>query len=78
MHKAVENMKKESTQCFIFFILQLLFFHISSFLLMWMYYPVKVAILINIILGAFLFVFVKNGMEIYDKLHVTDSEAISG
>ena len=78
MHKAVENMKKESTQCFMFFILQLLFFHISSFLLMWLYYPVKVAILINIILGAFLIVFVKNGLDIYSKLHVSDTDAISG
>lgn len=78
MHKAVDNMKKESTNCFLFFILQLLFFHVSSFLLMWLYYPFKVAILINIILLAFLLVFIKNGFEIYEKLHVTDDEAISG
>jgi hypothetical protein len=78
MHKAVENMKSESTQCFLFFILQLLFFHVSSFLLMWLYYPFKVAILINIILMAFLVVFVKNGYEIYQKLYVSDAEAISG
>ncbi len=78
MHKAVENMKQESTQCFKFFILQLLFFHVSSFLLMWLYYPVKVAILINIILLAFLLVFLKNGWEIYSRLYVKDDEAISG
>ncbi len=78
MHKAVDNMKKESTKCFTFFILQLLFFHVSSFLLMWLYYPVKVAIFINLILLAFLFVFVKNGLEIYDKLHVKDDEAVTG
>lgn len=78
MHKAVENMKKESTNCFIFFILQLLFFHVSSFLLMWLYYPVKVAFLINMILGGFLVVFIKNGWEIYEKLHVKDDEAVTG
>ena len=78
MHKAVENMKKESTNCFVFFILQLLFFHMSSFLLMWLYYPVKVAIVINIILGAFLVVFIKNGWEIFDKLYVKDDDAVSG
>jgi len=78
MHKAVENMKQESTQCFKFFILQLLFFHVSSFLLMWLYYPVKVAILINIILLTFLLVFLKNGWEIYSRLYVKDDEAISG
>ena len=78
MHKAVENMKQESTHCFTFFILQLLFFHVSSFLLMWLYYPVKVAFFINLILLAFLVVFVKNGWEIYDKLYVKDAEAVTG
>jgi hypothetical protein len=66
MHKAVDNMKAESNQCFYFFILQLLFFHISSFLLMWLYYPPKVAIIINIILGVFLVIFIRNGWEIYE------------
>lgn len=78
MHKAVENMKKESNQCFIFFILQLLFFHVSSFLLMWLYYPFKVALIINIILLLFLIVFVKNGYEIYDKLYVKEDDAVTG
>lgn len=78
MHKAVDNMKKESTTCFIFFILQLLFFHLSSFLLMWLYYPTKVAIFINIILLAFLLVFIKNGYEIFDKLYVKEDEAVTG
>ena len=78
MHKAVENMKQESNHCFGFFILQLLFFHVSSFLLMWLYYPWKVAFFINLILGAFLLVFIKNGYEIYSKLYVRDEEAISG
>ncbi len=72
MHKAVENMKIESRQCFKFFILQLLFFHVSSFLLMWLYYPIKVALVINIILGVFLALFIKNGTEIYDSLYVSD------
>jgi hypothetical protein len=58
--------------------LQLLFFHVSSFLLMWLYYPVKVAFFINLILLAFLFVFVKNGYEIYSKLYVKDDEAVTG
>lgn len=78
MHKAVDNMKKESTHCFTFFILQLLFFHVSSFLLMWLYYPTKVAFIINLILMVFLFLFVKNGKEIYDKLYVRDEEAVTG
>ena len=78
MHKAVDNMKKESTNCFMFFILQLLFFHMSSFLLMWLYYPVKVALLINVILLVFLVLFVKNGYEIFTKLYVKDEDAVTG
>ena len=45
---------------------------------MWLYYPVKVAILINIILMVFLIVFVRNGWEIYEKLYVRDEEAVTG
>ena len=78
MHKAVDNMKKESASCFFFFILQLLFFHLSSFLLMWLYYSAKVAIIINCILLIFLIVFIKNGYDIYDKLYVTDEDAVTG
>jgi hypothetical protein len=78
MHKAVANMESESTICFKYFILQLLFFHLSSFLLMWMLYPVKVAIFINVILGVFLLVFIKNGIEIFNKLHVTHDDATTG
>ena len=78
MHKAVEGMKMESKQCFFFFMLQLLFFHMSSFLLMWTMYSKPVAITINVILGIFLVLFIKNGQDIYDKLAVSDTEAVSG
>ena len=78
MHKAVDNMKAESRQCFIFFILQLFFFHISSFLLMWVLYSKLVAGIINGILLIFLIIFVKNGRDIYDKLHVVDEDAVTG
>jgi hypothetical protein len=61
-----------------FFILQLLFFHMSSFLLMWLYYPFRVAIIINGILLVFLIIFIKNGWEIFDKLHVKEDEAVQG
>ncbi len=78
MHKAVESMKLESKQCFIFFMLQLLFFHMSSFLLMWTLYSKKVAFIINIILGIFLILFIWNGKDIYDSLAVSEQEAVSG
>ena len=45
---------------------------------MWTLYSKEVAIIINIILGIFLVVFIKNGYEIYDKLHVTDADAVTG
>jgi len=78
MHKAVDSMKQESKTCFTFFILQLLFFHMSSFLLMWVLYERQVAIVINVILGIFLILFIKNGHEIYSALHVKDDEAVTG
>ncbi len=45
---------------------------------MWLYYPFKVAAIINIILGAFLIIFIKNGWEIFDKLYVKDDDAVTG
>lgn len=78
MHQAVENMKLESRTCFTFFILQLLFFHLSSFLLMWTLYTKTVALFVNAILLVFLIIFVKNGLDIYQKLHVKDEDAVTG
>jgi len=45
---------------------------------MWLYYPFKVALIINIILLIFLIVFVKNGYEIFDKLYVREDDAVTG
>ena len=78
MHKAVEHMKNESKQCFMFFMAQLLFFHLSSFLLMWVMYSRQTAIIINFILLLFLLLFIKNGREIYNSLAVSDNEAVTG
>ena len=77
MHVAVENLKEESKTCFKFFILQLLFFHLSSFLLMWIFYSKSTAIVINCVLGVFLFLFVKNGREIIAELYIDEKEAVS-
>jgi len=78
MHQAVETMKSESTQCFYFFVSQLLFFHISSFLLMWVLYTPQVAFVVNIVLLVFLLVFIINGIDIFNKLYVNEQEAVSG
>ena len=78
VHKAVDTMKDESVLCFIFFMCQLLFFHLSSFLLMWMLYPTNVAVIVNVVLAIFLVMFVYNGVTIFSKLHVSSEDAISG
>jgi uncharacterized membrane protein YfhO len=77
MDIAIDELRDKSYACFRFFILELLFFHISSFLLMWIYYPFIVALVINIILLGFLMMFVKNGYEIYRDLNVGDEDAVS-
>ena len=41
-------------------------------------YSTNVAFVINIILGIFLFLFIWNGKDIYDKLAVADDDAVSG
>ena len=56
----------------------LLCFHLSSFLLMWICYRWQVALVINLILAIFLYLFVKNGLAIYNDLYVPDESAISG
>ena len=78
MHKAVENLKEESKICFRFFIVEMLCFHISSFLLMWIYYSKMVALIINIVLGVFLIAFIINGVDIIKKLYVNEEDAVSG
>mmetsp|Transcript_15 Transcript_15/g.28 ORF Transcript_15/g.28 Transcript_15/m.28 type:complete len:81 (-) Transcript_15:947-1189(-) len=78
MHKAVETMKEESINCFYYFILQLLFFHVSSFLLMWILYTPRVAIVVNVVLLIFLILFIINGADIFQSLHVSESDAVSG
>ena len=77
MHEAVEVMKAESGQCFYSFISLLLCFHLSSFLLMWVLYTSWVALVVNIVLAIFLIMFIVNGLDIYQKLHVKEDEAVS-
>ena len=47
-------------------------------MLMWIYYRFIVALIVNIILGIFLVMFVQNGREIYGKLYVDESTAVTG
>ena len=45
---------------------------------MWVLYERIVATVINVILGIFLLIFIHNGREIYEKLHVSDDDAVTG
>jgi len=78
VHLAVDTMKSESVYCFYFFILQLFFFHLSSFSLVWYLYPAKVAFVVNIVILFFLLLFIAQGYEIFNKLHVSEMDAVSG
>ena len=78
MHKAVDTMASEAKNCFMFFLAQLLFFHLSSFLLMWVLYSKTVALITNVILGGFMILFIRNGVDIYNQLMISDEEAASG
>jgi hypothetical protein len=53
-------------------------FHLSSFLLMWCLYTHYVAMIVNMVLLVFLIIFMINGIDIYQKLHLTEEEAVSG
>jgi len=75
---AIDHLKEKSYLCFKYFMLELLFFHISAFLLMWIYYRFLVALVINIILGLFLMLFIRNGYDIVKELYVDESQAVSG
>ncbi len=78
MHKAIEVLQKESKTTFAFFMLSLFCFHISSFLLVWIYYPGFIAVVVNMVLLVFLFMFVTNGYDILKKLYVPDVVAVTG
>jgi hypothetical protein len=78
LDQAIEQLKSKAYQSFSYFALQLLFFHLSSFLLMWCYYRFLVALVINGVLGMFLLMFVRNGWEIIGALWIDEKEAVSG
>ena len=45
---------------------------------MWVLYSRLVALVVNLVLLFFLIVFVINGLDIINQLHVTEDEAVSG
>ena len=57
--------------------MQLVSFHFSSFLLMWICYDFIIALVVSIILAVFFFVFMQNGFELYNELYIADEDATS-
>ncbi len=78
MHKAIEVLQKESKVSFTYFMLSLLAFYISSFLLVWIYYPGIIALVVNLVLLVFLVMFIMSGADILKKLYVPDLVAVTG
>lgn len=76
MDKAILTLKQKSKESFIFFILQLILFHLSSFLLMWITYSNGVSIIVNLVLGVFLVFFVQNGIELNNLLALSENDVI--
>jgi hypothetical protein len=57
MDKAIDMVKYRSMQCFWFFIIQLISFHFSSFLLLFVCYDFLEAVVVGIVLIAFFVLF---------------------
>ena len=61
IEETIDTLKNKSHVSFWFFISQLLFFHASSFMLMWILYSPFVAFVVNIVLFVFLLQFISEG-----------------
>ncbi len=77
VHKAIEHLKGESKKSFKFFMISLSFFHISSFLLMWLIYSWLISLIINVVLLIFLVMFLQNGFAIVEELYIPEESAIT-
>ena len=72
MDTAIRTLKQKSYESFAFFIIQLVMFHLSSFLLMWLLYSKIVAIVTNVVLAIFLYFFVSNGTQLISELYIPE------
>ena len=77
MDTAIDTVKGRSMQCFWFFIVQLISFSFSSFLLVWLCYDFLVALVVSFVLLGFFAVFMQNGFELYESLYIKDEDATS-
>lgn len=76
MDTAIKTLKQKSYESFAFFIVQLILFHLSSFLLMWLLYSWIVALATNVVLGFYLFFFVYNGLQLISELYIAEEDTI--
>ena len=83
MHQAVNVMQEYARASFNVFMCGLVFFHLSSLLMMWFKQPPLISIVTNLVLIVFLVLFLKHGYEyfpprIHSKLYVHQENAVSG
>ena len=78
IEETIEHMKDKSFFCFWCFVAELMFFHISSFMLMWILYSPFVALVVNMVLFAFLLQFISEGQDIMERLFVKEDHAVTG
>ena len=76
IEETIEHMKNKSHTCFWFFVCELISFHVSSCMLMWILYSETVAMVVNLVLIAALLQFVFEGLYIIKRLHVEEDEAV--
>ena len=76
MDTAIKTLKQKSYESFAFFTIQLIMFHLSSFLLMWLLYEWLIAVVINIVLAFYLYFFVKNGMQLISELYMEETDTV--
>ena len=76
MDTAINTLKTKSTETFLYFFLQLIFFYVSSLLMMWILYSWIVAACVNVVMVAFLTLFFRNGIKLYLELSLHESEIL--
>ena len=64
IEETIQHMKDKSIFAFWCFVGELVFFHISSFMLMWILYTPFVSLVVNLVLFAFLLQFLSEGQDI--------------
>jgi len=78
LHKAIEVLQFQSKLTLVFFMLSLLFFHISSILLLFVNFGNVASTAVSTMLLAFTALYFIKGREVFRKLYISDKEAVTG